>query len=307
MATFGSGDLRYNVLDNWAKKPRGWPYTDVVGVAVDSRDRVYVLTRSAHPVMVFDGDGAFVRSWGEGRFVWPHGISIDADDHVWCADGGDHTVTMWDREGNLLRTLGKPGVCSDTGYTGESLWGVKRGAGPFNRPTKAVVAPSGDIYVTDGYGNARVHRFSASGELKQSWGEPGSAPGQFVLPHALAVDDSGKVYVADRQNNRIQIFSADGQLLTIWDHFVLPTDIAFDAKGHIYVTELAHRLSICDMTGKPLAQWGGDEQSNDAGMFMWPHCVACDARGVLYIGEVGDTQGFDRGARMVQKFAPASS
>lgn len=306
MASFGAGNLRYDVVDNWAKKPRGWPYTDVVGVATDARDRVYVFTRSAHPVMVFDKDGAFVRSWGEGRFVWPHGIHIDAAQNVWCTDGGDHTVTKWDTNGNLLMTLGRPGICSDTGYTSEDLWGVKRSAGPFNRPTKAVVAPSGDIYVTDGYGNARVHRFSAGGELKQSWGEPGSKPGQFVLPHALAVDDNGKVYVTDRQNNRIQIFSADGKLLTIWDHFILPTDVVFDGKGHMIVTELSHRLSICDMAGKPLAQWGGESESNDAGLFMWPHCVACDSRGVLYIGEVGDTQGFDRGARMVQKFEPVS-
>lgn len=305
MATFGTGALQYTVIDNWARKLQGWPYTDVVGVATDRRDRVFVFTRSAHPVMVFDKDGAFVRSWGEGRFVWPHGIYIDAADNVWCTDGMAHTVTKWDTNGNLLMTLGRAGVCSDTGYTGADLHGVKRAAGPFNRPTKAVVAPSGDIYVTDGYGNARVHRFSASGELKQSWGAPGSAPGQFVLPHALAVDGDGNVYVADRQNNRIQVFSAEGALMAVWDHFILPTDIAFDGKGRMYVSELSHRFTICDMKGKPLAQWGGENASNDAGLFMWPHCVACDSRGVLYIGEVGDTQGFDRGARMVQKFEPA--
>lgn len=306
MSTFGSGARQYTVIDNWARKPRGWAFSDVVGTAIDSRDRVYVFNRGLHAVMVFDKDGAFVRSWGEGRFVWPHGIHIDAADSVWCTDGGDHTVTKWDTEGNLLMTLGRAGICSDTSYTGEDLHGVKRAAGPFNRPTKAVVAPDGDIYVSDGYGNARVHRFSADGELKQSWGEPGSGPGQFVLPHALAVDSSGKVYVADRQNNRIQIFSADGALLTVWDHFDLPTDIAFDGHGHIYVSELSHRLTICDMSGKVLAQWGGEGESNDAGRFMWPHCVACDSRGVLYIGEVCDTMNWDRGARTVQKFQLAS-
>jgi DNA-binding beta-propeller fold protein YncE len=306
MTTLGSGDLRYTVVDNWAKKPRGWPYTDVAGVAVDSRDRVYLFTRSAHPVMVFDKDGAFVRSWGEDRFGRPHGIAIDGSDNVWCADDVDHTVTKFDTDGNLLMTLGKAGVCSDTGYTGADLRGVKRAGPPFNRPTKAVVAPSGDIYVSDGYGNTRVHRFSPSGELKQSWGEPGSGPGQFYLPHALVIDEAGKVYVADRQNNRIQVFSADGKVLAIWDGFALPTDMALDGKGHMYVAELANRFSICDMSGKILVQWGGESKSNDAGQFAFPHCIARDSRGVLYIGEVCDWNGWDRGYRAVQKFIPAT-
>ncbi len=103
MATFGTGALRYTVIDNWARKLQGWPYTDVVGVATDRRDRVFVFTRSAHPDMVFDKDGAFVRSWGEGRFVWPHGIYIDAADNVWCTDGMAHTVTKWDTNGNQAR------------------------------------------------------------------------------------------------------------------------------------------------------------------------------------------------------------
>lgn len=306
MHTFGSGGFRYEVVDNWAKKPRGWPYTDVVGVDVDSTDRVYVFTRGPHPVLVFDKEGAFLRSWGEGLFARPHALFIDQHDNVWCTDDYDGTVRKFDMQGNLLLTIGRSGSFTDTGYNGRDSSTVVRAGGPFNRPTKAVVAPSGDIFVSDGYGNCRVHRFNAQGELLLSWGEPGTGQGQFVLPHAVAINKDGQVFVADRGNDRIQVFDQNGRFIRMWGGLKVPMDMQFDDQGHIFVADGAHRLSIWDMDGRMLAQWGDEEgRSNEAGYFYVPHAIARDSRGVLYVGEVCDWNGYDRGARAVQKFVPA--
>lgn len=303
---FGSGEFRYEVVDNWAKRPRCWPFTDVAGVGVDSQDRVYVFNRSSHPVMVFDKEGNFIRSWGEGIFSRPHGVFIDSDDSIWCTDDGDHTVRRFDTDGNLLLTIGTPGVHSDTGYDGRDVRSIKRAGPPFNRPTKAVIAPSGELYVSDGYGNARIHKFSQEGKHLSSWGELGSGPGQFTIPHCVAVDKQGRVYVADRQNRRIQVFSTEGELMAVWPGAQMPNDMVLVGDKYLFVAELSHRVSVWDLDGKLLVQWGEQEgTSNDAGLFMSPHAIALDSRGTLYVGEVCDTAArFDRGSRAIQKFVP---
>lgn len=305
MRVFGSGRFQYQVVDNWAKRPRCWPFTDVAGVGVDSRDKVYVFTRSPHPVMVFDKDGNFIRSWGEGIFARPHGVFVDSDDSIWCTDDMNHTVRKFDTNGNLLLTLGIPGVYSDTGYDGRDFYSVKRAGPPFNKPTKAVVAPSGELYVTDGYGNARVHGFSVEGKHLISWGEPGSGPGQFVLPHSIAVDGQGKAYVADRENRRIQVFHSKGELVKIWTDVQRPMDMVLVEDKYLFMAEANHRVSIWNLDGELLVHWGDEGPSNDAGLFITPHTIAVDSRGVLYVGEVCDTgAGYDRGSRAVQKFVP---
>jgi len=307
MSIFGSGEFRYQVVDNWAKRPRCWPFTDVAGVGVDSRDRAYVFTRSPHPVMVFDKDGNFIRSWGHGIFSRPHGVFVDSEDSIWCTDDRDHTVRKFDTNGNVLLTIGTPSVYSDTGYDGSNIRSIKRAGPPFNRPTKAVMSSSGELYVSDGYGNARVHKFTKEGKHLLSWGEPGSGPGQFVLPHCVVVDKRGNVYVADRENYRIQVFDTEGGLKTIWPNVERPTDMAL-IDGHLFVAELNHRVSVWDLDGRLLTHWGGEEgRSNDAGLFISPHAIAADSRGVLYVGEVCDTNaGYDRGSRAIQKFVPVS-
>ncbi|MDQ1281513.1 MAG: hypothetical protein QG670_2778 [Thermoproteota archaeon] len=306
MKTFGSGKFQYEVIDNWAKRPRCWPFTDVPGVGVDSQDRVYVFTRSQHPVMVFDKDGKFIRTWGEGIFTRPHGVFIDKKDMIWCTDDVNHTVRKFDVNGNLLLTIGSPSVYSDTGYNGRDISSIKQAGPPFNRPTKAIIAPNGELYISDGYGNARIHRFTEKGEYLASWGEPGDGSGQFRLPHSLAVDKEGRVYVADRENYRIQVFNSEGKLLKIWPKIERPTDLILVDDEYLFVSELNHRVSIWDLSGNLLVHWGGEEgQSNDAGLFISPHGLAIDSRGVIYIGEVCDTNpGFDRGSRAVQKFVP---
>jgi len=185
---YGSGDYTYELVEDWAKLPAGWSFPDVGGLAVDSNDRLYVFNRSPHPVMVFDRNGNLASSWGEGVFSRPHGIRINAGGAVYCTDDGSHVVHKFTPDGRLLSTLGSKDRPSDTGYVEmpdllASLASIKRGGPPFNRPTGVAFSLSGDVFVTDGYGNARVHRFSPDGKLLLSWGTPGTEAGQFRLPH----------------------------------------------------------------------------------------------------------------------------
>src|SRR6185295_9071494 len=223
----GNGAYRYEVVEGWEQLPAGWSHGDVAGVATDSDDRVYVFNRSEHPLIIYDRDGKFLGSWGEGKFTL---------------------------DGKLLMTLGTKGQPSDTGYTGGNLTSIKRGAGPFNRPTRLAVAPNGDLYVSDGYGNARIHRFSAKGELLRSWGEPGTEPAQFNLPHSVWVHTDGRVFVCDRENDRVQIFSPDGELLTIWTNVTRPGDLLIDADGHVFVGEMAWNMDETHLTGQPFKE-----------------------------------------------------
>src|SRR5947209_5389993 len=197
-------DYHYKALENWERLPDGWSFGEVAGVATNSRGHVYVFNRGEHPLMVFDREGLFLTSWGEGLVVRAHGITIGPDDAVYLTDDVDHTVRKFTPEGRLLQTLGTSGRASDTGIVGLDYRTIQRCGEPFNRPTNLALAADGSMYVTDGYGNARVHKFAPDGHLLFSWGEPGTGPGQFNLPHGIALDRFGRVYVADRENSRIQ-------------------------------------------------------------------------------------------------------
>jgi DNA-binding beta-propeller fold protein YncE len=316
---------RFEVLEGWEKLPENYVHKDVDGVATDSRDRVYLLTRGDARVIVYERDGTFVTSWGEDIFTpRTHGICIGPDDSVWTVDDGDHTVRKFTPEGKQLMVIGTPGVASDTGYDGKTVQSIKRGAPPFNRPTDAAVAPNGDLYVVDGYGNARVHHFTPNGKVIRSWGEPGTGPGQFHLPHAVFVARDGRVLVADRENDRIQFFSPEGDYLDQWTHVQRPTDIYIDRDGLVYVSELwwrvgqssfVHgsikhdlpgRVSVLDLKGNVLLRWCSADRCA-AGNFIAPHTLCVDSRGDLYVGEVTYTFGVKNGlvpadAHTFQKF-----
>jgi DNA-binding beta-propeller fold protein YncE len=309
----GQGSYQYEPLPNWEQLPSGWSHGDVAGVATDSQDRVYVFNRSEHPLIVYDRDGKFLTSWGEGVFTRPHGITITADDIIWLADDSDHTVRKCTLEGEILQTLGTKNQPSDSGYTGGNLSSIVRGAGPFNRPTRLSLAPSGDLYVSDGYGNARVHRFSGSGEYIQSWGEPGDGPGQFHLPHSVWAHTDGRVFVCDRENDRIQIFSPTGEHLTTWTNVTRPGDLFIDKDNRVYVGEMAWnkgekslagrtwpetrsaKLSVRDLDGNVIATWGGDDPCAVDGISS-PHGIWVDSAGNIYVGEVTHTA-LSRGGR----------
>jgi DNA-binding beta-propeller fold protein YncE len=277
-------------------------------------------------VLIYERDGRFVGSWGEGRFTMrTHGITIAPDDSVWCVDDAGHSVRKFTPDGKLLLTLGdNEGRPSDSGYDGKNLETITRGAPPFNRPTNLAVAPNGDLYVTDGYGNARVHRFSPSGKLISSWGEPGTGPGEFMLPHGLAVDGAGDVYVCDRESDRIQVFGASGAYQREITAVQRPTH-AVIARGLLYVSELVWRagqrsfrngpierelpgrVSVLDPTGRVLARLGGPDACAP-GSFCAPHGIAVDVNGDLYVAEVTNTIGVKPGlvppgCHTVQKLA----
>jgi DNA-binding beta-propeller fold protein YncE len=308
-----SPKINYSVVEGWEQLPKGFEHRDVAGVACDGEDRVYLMCRGDHPVMVYDQKGKFLRSWGEGDFSYrTHGIYVAPNGTLFCTDDGQHTIRQFSPEGRLLMTLGTKNTPSNTGYDGKNLDTITHGAGPFNRPTNIAVGPKGDLYVSDGYGNARVHLFSPTGQLKRSWGEPGSGPGQFHLPHGIACAPDGRVFVCDREADRIQIFSPDGEYLSEWTDTQRPTHLVFDSRGRVYVTELAWhpgdksyslgpiakyrqaRMSIFDKDGKVLARWGTPEMTAP-GSFAAPHGLALDSKNDLYVSEVTWTFAVSRG------------
>jgi len=294
MAILGSKQFTYEVSgDNWGKLPEGWFYKEATSVDVDSKDNVYVFNRGNHPMIVFDSEGNVLRSWGEGIFTNPHAVTIGPDDTVWCVDNVDHSIRQFTPEGKLLFTLAEPNKPSPM-MSGK----------PFNRPTRVAIDPrNGEILVADGYGNARVHRFSADGNgLLASWGESGTEPGQFNIVHDIAIDRNGWIYIGDRENRRIQVFSPEGRFETQWVN-LSRTAAVHVSKGDeqlVYVGEyfavspevckiamrLGPRVSILDTNGRVLARLGDYPFGDEPGRFYAPHAVATDSRGDIYVAEV---------------------
>lgn len=311
-----SADCRefgYEADDRWAKLPPGWGWPEVAAVATDSRDRVYVFNRGEHPVMIFDRDGTFLNAWGEGLFARPHGITVGPDDAVYCTDDLGHSVRKFSSDGTLLLSLDVNGTPSDTGATSMDYRTILRAGAPFHYPTNLAFSTAGELYISDGYGNARVHKFSPDGRLLSSWGEPGSGNGQFHLPHGIAVDKQGIVYVADRENSRIQLFAADGRFLSEWTDVARPCQVFIDEEGNVYVAELGFhagmwpgttaasadapggRVSIFDRHGKLRARWGGGRNPCMPGDFFAPHGICVDRHGDIYVAEVVLSAGGNRG------------
>jgi hypothetical protein len=321
----GSGSLQYELVEGWEQLPAGWSHPDVAAVATDSQGRAYLFCRGEHPVIVYERDGRFLDAWGEGEFTLrAHGIFIGPDDALYLVDDEHQTIRQYTLDGRCLLTLGTPWTASDTGYSG-TLASITHGGPPFNRPTNLAVSPSGELFASDGYGNARVHCFSARGELLRSWGAPGSGPGQFNLPHGIWVHTDGRVFVADRENDRIQIFSPSGELLEQWTDLQRPCQLFIDAAGLVYVAELVYRkgstslrdgtiaeerpsrVSIFDREGSLLLRWGGADAAAP-GNFVAPHGLWVDDRGDLYVAEVTHTIGIKTGhvppgTHAIQKFA----
>jgi DNA-binding beta-propeller fold protein YncE len=304
-----SGKYTYELVENWAKLPAGWNFNDVAGVSIDANDRIYILNRSAHPLMVFDRGGNMLTTWGEGYFKRPHEATFGADDSVWCADDLAHVVTKFTREGKVLMVLGTKDKPSDTGYDkAVGLPSITKAGPPFNRCTGVALTPEGEIFVSDGYGNARVHKFSPDGKLLKSWGEPGTGPGQFKLVHNVWFEKKNRrVWICDRENNRIQIFDENGKFLNQWTDLLRPTDVFIDKDDIVYVSELTQRVSIFTLDGKVILRLGSMDKDYTKSLFVAPHTLSVDSKGDLYVGEVAMTIGkIDRGTRVVQKFVRKS-
>lgn len=287
------GALSYEMIVDWARLPDGVTLHETPGVAVGPNDEVYALTRNtAHPMLVFDRDGAFLREWGLGVFSdRTHAVFVGPDGMIYCADDGAHTITKWTPEGELLMTLGTPYQPAER-FSGD----------PFNRPTMAVVSRNtGDIFISDGYGNSRVHRYSSDGRHLLSWGEPGIDAGQFIRPHNIAIDAQDRVYVADRECHRIQVFDADGSFITMWNNIHRPCGISIGPDNNLYIGELngmagvddapglGHRISVYSLDGELLTRYGDPIEGEEPGRFIAPHGIGIDSRGDVYVGEVSYT------------------
>ena len=310
----GSDRFTYEVAVDWEKLPPGYSWRDAAAMAVDSKDRVYVFNRGDHPMIVFDKDGNFLESWGEGLFTRAHGLTLGPDDTLYCTDDGDHTVRQCTLDGKVLMTIGVPGHPAEP-YSGH----------PFNRCTDVALDPrTGELYVSDGYANARVHKYSPDGKLLFSWGAAGTDPGEFNIVHNIATDRDGYVYVADRESHRVQVFDSNGRYETQWNNLHRPCALYISDEQHVYIGELGSgmsvntdhpnlgpRVTVMNTKGERVARIGHLGFGEDVGQFIAPHSLCLDSRGDMYVGEVAWTNMNNMGkpadgVRSFQKLAKVS-
>lgn len=272
----------YRPVAGWPQLPPAVELGPVSAVATDAKDRVYVAHRGRHPVLVFARDGTFLRSWGDDHIKTAHGLRVAPDGGVWVTDIGNHLVMKFDPDGKLLLALGEKGRAGDK-------------FGQFDRPTDVAVSPTGEFYVTDGYGNARVLKYDRTGKLLAQWGTKGTGESQFDLPHAVCLDAKGRVYVGDRENNRVQVFDAGGKFLAQWKQSGAPYGL-FLAGDRLFVADgRAGWVRVLGPDGKPGGRLG--EKGTAAGQFQMPHMLCIDSHGDVYVAEVTN--------KRVQKFTAA--
>ncbi len=258
----------YQRVADWPTLPASMKLGPVSSVAIDTAGRVYVLQRTQPPVVVFDGKGEFLRTWGEGFLKIPHGLRIDRNDNVWMTDIGNHIVLKCDAEGNVLLTLGRKG---------------EAGSGPdqFNKPTDVAFSAAGDVFVSDGYGNSRIVKFSKEGRYLAEWGTKGTGRGEFNLPHTLCTDGKDRLYVGDLENNRVQVFNLDGKFLDQFTESGAPFSLALKSDRLFVADGRARQINVLNLQGKRLGHWStGDGDSNT------PHWVSVDSHGTAYVSYV---------------------
>jgi len=282
-----------SVVHGWPVLPNGFAFGEVSGVGVDSHNRIFVVHRGEHPIMYFDGDsGKLLGSWGDGMFGRPHGLCVDRQDNIWVTDDKRHVVHKFNKTGELLMTVGAKDV---PGLDGTH----------FNRPTDVAIGPNGEFYVTDGYGNRRVAKFSPSGQFLLDWGTAGDQPGQFETPHGITVDSRGRILVADRSNLRVQIFDGNGKFLGQWKSADLgrPWDVFAAPDGLIYVVDGGDlkpnppdrgRILKLSLDGKILEKFSSFGRAD--GQIYWGHSITVAPNRDIYVTDI-------LGMR-VQKFTP---
>lgn len=256
----------YQVIAGWTRLPGGAELGPVASVAIDHKGLIHILRRGEPAFYTLDSPGNFIKSWGAGMFDWTHGLRVDHEGFIWATDGRGHTVMKFSPEGELLMTLGKRGVGGD-------------GPDTFDRPTDVAVAANGDFFVTDGYVNRRVVKFSREGKFIKTWGTPGDRPGEFNLPHAVVIDSRQRLIVADRENHRLQIFDTEGRFLQEWKHLGIPYGLFISTDDTLYVVDgIADKLHIANASDGSLRETiDGLEQS---------HWVSVDRGGTIYVAEV---------------------
>jgi DNA-binding beta-propeller fold protein YncE len=285
--------VTYEVDPKWPQRPDKYAWGHVPGIAVDAKDNVYVFTRAQPPVQVYDTKGKFLRGWGD-KSISAHHIKIDPDGvHVWISDIANHVVEKYTPDGKCLLTIGTKG---------------KKGRDKthLNMPTDMAITPSGEVYVSDGYGNARVVHFDKNGKYLNEWGELGHKPGMFSIPHAIAIDAKGRIYVADRNNVRVQVFDGKGKFLTEWKNLIVPWGLCVTKDDEIWVcgsSPMQWRkedgalgcppkdqiFMKFNTDGKLLQLFTvpkGVDGLERVGEVNWVHCIAVDSGGNLYLGDI---------------------
>lgn len=271
----------YQPVPSFPRWPEGMKCGAVSGVAINKAGDILIAHRNGPPISIFTKDGEHVRSFGDKIFTAIHGIRVDQDDQIWATDMKIHIVVKMDMTGRLLMTLGERNVPGEDGSH-------------FNRPTDVAVAPDGDFFVSDGYGNSRIVKFDPNGKFIKAWGSRGTGKGQFHLPHALVIDGQGLVYVADRENKRIQVFAADGNFIRQIDG-ITPYGICLAPDGKLYIADgRASTVTRMTLAGRVELSWGG--KGSGPGEFNMPHGIAVGADGSVYVAEIN-------GERL-QKFVP---
>jgi peptidylamidoglycolate lyase len=291
--------MAYRLETGWPRLPNGYVLGDPSGLGIDSAQNIVVFHRASkkwpvllpfsgalipeNTVLILDRNtGSILDEWGAGIFVMPHSLTVDKEDDIWVTDVGLHQVLKFDHKGKLLMKLGEAGVAGTDSCH-------------FNRPTDVAVAPDGCFYVSDGYRNSRVVKFSASGKYLLSWGTYGDGPGQFDIPHSLDLDEKGNVYVADRENNRIEIFDPNGRFLREWKdrRFGKLYSIRFDnTKQYVvwtdyvtnYISPRGSDIVICEPDGKLISRFG--RSGNYDGPVCRYHCLGVDKDGNIYVGDI---------------------
>jgi DNA-binding beta-propeller fold protein YncE len=293
----------FRVDPAWPKKPADVTWGECSGVAVDAKDNVWLFTRTAPFLQVYASDGTPLKVWNDLEHKRAHHIRIDPEGNVWLTDVGLHTVRKYTPEGKLLLSLGTPGVPGNDGAH-------------FNMPTDMAITPAGDVFISDGYGNSRVAHFDKAGKFVKAWGKKGSAPGEFNLPHSIVLDSKGRLYVAERNNSRIQVFEQSGAFVAEWRDILSPWGLCMTSQDEIWAcgpscavtanaggnTAIPPRDQVLvrfDTTGRVLQLWTfplGIDGQEKPGELNWIHALAVDSKGNLHCTDI-------RGKRL-QRFIP---
>ena len=265
-------ELPYRVVTNVFKFPKGMTAGEASGVAVNSKGHIFLFQRTKPMLAEYDEKGNFIQAIGDGLFLHPHGLRIDTDDNIWTTDDGNHLVLKLDPSGNVLLVLGRINTGAEANWL-------------FNKPADVAFAKNGDIYVADGYGNSRVVKFDRGGNYLKAWGKYGAGIGEFNLPHSVAVDKEGRVYVGDRENRRIQIFDADGNFIRQWTGIGYPYGLVITPDQHVWMTDGGYdRIVELDQNGKILGAFG--EPGHKPGQMAWAHFMAMGPDQTIYVADV---------------------
>jgi len=278
--------LDFTVVPDWAQLPKGWNFGECSGVTVDKNDNIWVFNRGAHPVMVFDKSGKILKAWTEVPVTTAHGIRADADGNIWTVDVAAHRVMKFNQAGHLLMMIGQVGGAAGDNSTKDG----------FNRPANLTFAPNGDFFVADGYVNSRVVKFNKDGEYLMHWGKKGTGDGEFDLVHDVALDSDGRLYVADRTNQRVQIFDMNGKFLGKWTDVGAPWGLCYTKRDNaLYMCDgVNNRIVKLSLDGKILGVLSS--YGKIPGKLDFPHTIAVDSIGAIYVAEIKNWR--------VQKFVP---